>query len=414
MRNVVFITSISIHNSVIIAERPVMSPKKEQILRWLAKELRKKGFDVRRDYIIDIAGVTHVVDLLAVLTPVTDVEVKLAFIVDYKELTPEDIERYYVWKQEGGFDKVVVIATGKVDVEAYELAKRFGVDIVRAGRDMEIKYRELGEYIVAHVHPVIAKEKAVEILKKHEKGFFRRKGELIASLLTYIPLIEFEAEAMVKGATEEESVIKVIVLTFDGIRGTLVVEEGGTVKPLKERGSYAEISDPALDVLKILVRDSYKTISELAMELKLSEGKIQSISNFLLGKDLVDIYSDMVELRKTLYERNFSVSKLLAEKGLRMHDGDPPDDKDTLVIFPRVSMERLISFMEALAHKIKSIMLIYYPFYVGFLQDLNDVSTRWLVTIDGITGNESPEMVWLLSQVQDILEDKALKRVASQ
>ena len=388
------------------------SAEKERILRWLTRELKEKGFEIRRDYIIDISGVTHVIDLLAILTPITDVEIKLGFIVDYRELTPEDVERYYVWKQEGGFDKVVVISTGKVDVEAYELAKKFGVDIVRAGRDVEVKFKELGEYVVAHVHPVIGRKEAIELLKKKEKSFLRKTGELIASLLVYFPFVEFKAEALVKGASEEEPIIKVIMLTFDALRGALVVEEGDTIKPLRERGSYAEISDPALEVLRILVRDGYRTVSELAMGLKLSEGKIQSISNFLLGKDLVDIYSDMVELRKTLFERNFSISRMLSDKGLAMHDGDPPEEEGSLVIFPRVSMDRMIAFMEALAHKVKSITILYYPFYIGFIQDLSDVTRRRLVVVDAITGSEASEMSWLFSYVQDILEDKALKRVA--
>ncbi len=355
---------------------------------------------------------THTVDVLAILSPITGVEIKLAFVVDYKELTPEDVERYYVWKQEGRFDKIVVISAGKVDIEAYELAKRFGVDIVRAGRDVEVKYSELGQYEVVHVHPLISKEVAIAALKKHEKGFLKRKGKLVATALVYVPFFEIETEAIIRGPEEEAGEIKLISLTFDGIKGTLVIEEGGSLKPIRERGSYSELSDASLDVLRVLVKDGYKTISDLVMELKLGEGKVKAVANFLLNKALVDVYSDVIEIRKSLFSNTLSLVKMIKEKGAVMHEGEPPTEKGELVIFPRIEMDRLLAFIETFSRKIKGITLIYYPFYVGFIEESSNGETRRMVVVDGLTCSEAPSMEWLLTYVEDIIEDIAFERVS--
>lgn len=169
-------------------------------MRWLIRELKKQGFMVWPDYLIEVAGITHKVDVLAVLSPVTGVELKIAFIIADTPLRPEDVERFSVWRQEGKFDKVVIIALRDVSVEAYELAKKLGIDIVRVGRDIEVKYKEeLGKYDVLHVHPVVNEGNAVKSLKKYEKGFLKRIGVLKHYFIIYLPFIEFELEAIIRG-----------------------------------------------------------------------------------------------------------------------------------------------------------------------------------------------------------------------
>ena len=380
--------------------------EKRRVMRWLVRELKKQGFMIWPDYLIEVAGITHKIDVLAVLSPITGVELKIAFIIADTPLRPEDVERFSVWRQEGKFDKVVIIALRDVSVEAYELAKKLGIDIVRVGRDIEVKYREeLGKYDVLHVHPIISEESAIKALKKHEKGFLKRIGVLKHHFLIYLPFIEFELETIVRGPEEEGSgEVEELSLTFEGIRGSLVIEEGDTLKPLKDRGGFAELSDAALDMIRILTRDGYKTISELAMELKLGEGKIKSVANFLLNKALVDVYSDVVEIRKTIAENSFSILKSLEARGAHLHEGEPPASDKELVIFPRTSIDGLISFIESFARKISAIHVVYYPFYVGLIECNGEKKVIKYALVDAVTGADARAVSWLLTRVEDVIE----------
>ena len=388
--------------------------EKKRTMRWLVRELKKQGFMIWPDYLIEVAGITHKVDVLAVLSPVTGVELKIAFIIADTPLRPEDVERFSVWRQEGKFDKVVIIALRDVSVEAYELAKKLGIDIVRIGRDIEVKYREeLGKYDVLHVHPIVSEEDAVKALKKHEKGFIKRIGVLKHYFLIYLPFIEFELEAIIREPEEEGSgEVEELSLTFEGIRGSLVIEEGDTPKPLKDRGGFAELSDAALDMIRILTRDGYKTISELAMELKLGEGKIKSVANFLLNKALVDVYSDVVEIRKTIAENSFSILRSLEARGVHLHEGEPPASDRELVIFPRISIDGLISFVESFARKISAIHVVYYPFYIGLIECDGEKKVVKYVLVDAVTGADARAVSWLLTHVEDVIEGFAERHLS--
>jgi hypothetical protein len=389
----------------VTGETTLAEAGKDQLLQWLINKLRKSGFDIRRNFIVEIGGISHTVDVLAVLNPLAGVEVRLAFIVSNSDIGPGDVEKYFTWKYEGGFDKVVIITNGRVSVEAFELAKKFGVDIVRAGRDVEVRYADLvGSYSVLHVHPLIDRNEALSIFERLSRGFLKKKKELISMLLIYFPFIEFDMEVRLFGEEAEE--IRRLKMTFDGVRGAIVTEEGGTPTLKKERGSYAEFSDPALDVLRIIVRDGYKTVNEIAMELKLGEGKIRSIANYLLTKELADVYQDIIELRKSLFDNAFSIVDFLKEKKVEIHENEPESTHEHLVIFPRINMERLIEFLEIFSRSINSLNVVYYPFYIGFMRE--NTGTLKITIIDALNGEENPSLIWALSEVEDIIERKAL------
>ena len=377
---------------------------KGQILRWLLKELRKKGFEIRRDYIVELGGISHNIDVLAVLPPVTGVEVKLAFVVVDKDIEPEDIERYFSWRQEGDFDKLIIVTNGKIAIEAYELAKKFGIDLVRAGRDVAVKYAEsVSEYNIYHIHPSYSDVEALEILKKLSKGFLRKKRELVGMSLVYVPF--FDVDVHIRFYEEEKEVIRRIKLTFDGVRGGLVIEEGGTLRVLSDKGEFTEFSDQSLDALRIIIRDTYKSINDISMELKLSEGKVRSIANYLLHKGLVDIYQDIIEFRKSIFDSSFSIVDLLSEKNVEMHDGEPQDvgAKGRIAIYPRIDVERLFDFLGVIAKRINSMTVVYYPFYVGSIKE-SDGSLR-KVLVDGITGFENSSLLWSLAEVESIIDE---------
>ncbi len=376
----------------------------KRILGWVIKELRNRGFEIRRNFIIEVGGVSHKLDVLAVLSPISGVELKLGVIVINEDIGPEEVEKFFTWKQEGELDKIVAITSGRIAIEAYELAKRFGVDLVRVGKDVEVKLTEFeGGYNIFHVHPVIEPHVAIETLRKLAKGFLKKKKELVGVVLVYVPFLDIHIEARLREEESEE--IREVKLSFEGIRGALVNEEGGTVKVLSDKGSYSEFSDTALDILRILVRDNYKSADEIAMELKLGEGKIRSVANYLLHKGLVDIYQDILEFRKSLLENYFSVAEFLSNRNAKLHDGEPPDvaGKGKIALYPRISVERLLEFIHIFSRKINSLSLIYYPFYIGSIKESSGSIKK--VVIDGVTGAESPSILWALTEVEDIIDE---------
>ncbi len=365
--------------------------------------LRKWGFDVMRDYVIEVGDVTHVVDVVATLIPIPGVEVRLAFIVLEKGLTLSDVERFFTWKHEGGFDKVVVIVGGRVPVEAYELAKRFGVDVVSVSEGRGVSIEELaGTYAVLRVEPALSLSDALTAFERLSKGFLRRRRELVRVVEVYIPYVDVEMEARFRGEESEE--FRDVGVTFDGLRGALVVEEGGIPVINRERAGYDDFSDYALGMLRILVRDKYRTMDEVAAELKLGEGKVRSVANYLLHKELIDVYQDVVELRLSLFEKAVSLIKLLEGRGAKLSEGAPHPTPNRLVAYPRISIDKLMDFLQVFAAKVNSINIIYYPYFVGGLRE-PDGAVK-LVAIDALTGEENPSAIWALSEVEELLENK--------
>ena len=378
--------------------------RNDRILRWVIKELRNHGFEIRRNYFIEVGEVSHRLNVLAILSPITGVELKLGVVVVNKDIGPEEVEKFFTWKQEGELDKIVAITIGKVAIEAYELAKRFGVDLVRVGRDVEVKYADVeGGYNIFHVHPIVQPHVAVETLRKLAKGFLKKRKELVSVVLVYVPFMDLHIEARLHEEETEE--IKEVKLSFEALRGAMVDEEGDTLKVLSDKGSFAEFSDTALDILRILVRDNYKSADEMAMELKLGEGKIRSIANYLLHKGLVDIYQDILEFRKSLLDNYFSVTEFLSSRKAKIHDGEPPDivGKGKVALYPRINIERLLEFIYIFSRRINSLSLIYYPFYIGSIKESSGNLKK--VVLDGVTGVESSSILWALTDAEDVIDE---------
>ena len=74
----------------------------------------------------------------------------------------------------------------------------------------------------------------------------------------------------------------------------MIVGEDNTLRFLKDSGTFADLTERAVEMLHMVSLSGYKTVDEIAAELHLSESRVKAIANFLMNKSLVDIYADIV------------------------------------------------------------------------------------------------------------------------
>ncbi len=347
--------------------------------------------------------VSHKLDLLAVLTPVTGVNVRLGFVVVDDELNIEKVEKFVTWKQEGNLDKLVIVSLKDVHTDAYELAVKFGLGVIIAGRDKVLKLQQRSGYTVVHCHPSINVESALSILENSSRGFlFKKKRNIVGCNLVYLPFIVISGTVHLYNAETETAEADAVKYTFDGIKGFLVVSDNKTVRSLKDIGSFADINEDALKLLKVLAHEGYKTISDLVMELNLSEQKIKAIATSLTNRSLIDVYADVIELRRDILKYTFDLREMLRENSIELHDGEPRSKRNEVIIYPLVPVEKFIDFIEALSGRVSEITLLYYPFYIGVLSE-NEGKTKKFMLIDGISGEVAEGIAELLPYIEDVL-----------
>ena len=371
----------------------------------LAKVLRKYGFNLYKNYVLTMGEVAHTLDLLAVLTPVTGVNVRLGFVVVDDELNIEKVEKFVTWKQEGNLDKLVVVSLKDVHADAYELAVKFGLGVIVAGRDEVLKLPRISGYIVTHCHPNISIDKALSILENSSRGFlFKKKRNIIGCSLVYLPFIVIKGMVHLYNAETETAEANLVKYTFDGIKGFLIVGDNRTVKVLKDIGSFADINEDALRLLRILAHEGYKPLSDLIMELNLSEQKIKAIATSLTNRSLIDVYADVIELRKDVLKYMFDIKEMLRENNVELHDGEPAGGKESAIVYPLVPIEKFIDFIESLLGRVSEITLLYYPFYIGVLSE-NNGKTRKFMLIDGVSGENAEGVAELLPYIEEVLSE---------
>lgn len=381
---------------------------KGKILAWLSSALRRKGYEIMKGYVIEVGDVRHKVDLVAIHAPVNDVRITLGFIVKEDGLSVEDVEKFVTWKRESGFDKLAIVTLGNVDVDAYELALKFGLNIVKIGMDTAIKLDAMfGRYSVIHYEAKVPLSEAIEKIRGSLHSFLlRRRKQLLGSITAFVPLIAIEAELRFYAPEEGSVTSEELVLTFDGIRGFLTVEEAGTIKVLRELGSFCDLSENAIEVLKLISRDGAKLIGEISEVLNISEPKVKSLANMLMARSLVDIYADIIELRKTILGNSFDPRKLVRSYGLEPHEGPPPERPGQIIIYPKVQIERLLDVIEGMSGKPKAVTIIYYPVHVGLVEERESSikKSKKFIVIDAITATESPGLEDLLVDIEEKLE----------
>ena len=381
---------------------------KENVVDGLAKILRKFGFNLYKNYVLTMGEISHTLDLLAVLTPVTGVNVRLGFVVVDDELNIEKVEKFVTWKQEGNLDKLIVVSLKDVHADAYELAVKFGLGVIVAGRDEALKLPRISGYIVTHCHPNISVDNALSILENSSKGFlFKKKRNIVGCSLVYLPFVVIRGTVHLYNAETETAEANLVKYTFDGVKGFLVVSDNKTVRALRDIGSFADINEDALKLLKILAHEGYKTISDLVMELNLSEQKIKAIATSLTNRSLIDVYADVIELRKDVLKYMFDIKEMLRENNVELHDGEPRGEKNGTIVYPLVSTEKFIDFIESLSGRVNEITLLYYPFYIGVLSE-NNGKTKKFMLIDGISGEIAEGVAELLPYIEDVLSDSLI------
>ncbi len=387
---------------------------KEEVVRKLVKELRRRGYVIYPNHLIEVAGVTHKLDILAIANPIPGAEVRIGFIILTRNVNPEDIEKYSTWRDEGGLDKIIVLSTGDVSIEAYEIARRLRVGITKVSEDLGIKpTRTSGKYSILHVHPRISKDEALAIFRKAlGRGLLRKCNAVCKYLMIYIPFIEFEFKALIRNPERDLLEELTSTLTFDAVRGALVTSVNDSFDILCGRGSYAELTPIMIDVIRILARDGYSKLSDISLELGVGMNRLREVLRVLEEKSLVDHYSDVAEFRRTLIENSFSLIKYANRKGAEIHDGEPSvNAEDILEVLPYIDIERLMEFVEAFSAEVSSASLIYYPFYVGLIGRGGSKESGRLEyeVIDALTGREIKSITWLLSYIESILGRSLIK-----
>jgi len=383
----------------------------ERLISWLINKLREKGFVVKRREVIEGERVRHIVDILAEANPLPDVNIKIGILIHSNDVKIENIEKYIAWLNELPLDKLVIVTTGEVDVEAYELAKKFNIDIVKFSSKEFSKFKTKTiekTYEEFYVEPLISMNEAIEILKKEGKSLLARRKKLEACSLTYIPMIMIKGEMAEKHIEEERVTIRNISIVFDGVEGYKVITRGESLALEEDLGSFMDIPEESLIVLRKLSEYGALEISELSGTLDIPKDKLKILINILVAKSLADIYGDLVEVRYTLFAYSLDLEEFVERLNAKIHTSAPKDEENAVVLPIKVNANKLIELIESLNGKVFSLTTIYYPFYVGILVRESGEVEEPLV-IDGLRGSTCPSFSMLLSNIEflDSIRSKA-------
>lgn len=379
----------------------------DSIAAVVARMLERKGYTTHRHYVVEgVGGIKHVVDVFAEKEPLPRTRVRIAIWIHQGRLTKDNVETYIARKALLPVDKVIVVVLKDVEPEAYALAHNFDIDVLSLSEDLKFTPEavERGVFRELHIHPSIDYEHALGILKdKIRPGLFRKricKPEGYARV--YLPLVSISVEIPVRRYGEEELTVEETTLTFDGVEGYAVVPSNGTIGIEESMGSFSEISQDAIEVLRRLSIHNTVSMSELATSIGISEARLKAVLDSLASKSLVDIFGDLAELRYTLLTSFADPLKIARERGADVRLGAPLD-KEGIVVPLRANISRLTELVEALQGRILDTSVIYYPLYVLSCRE-NGHQVK-IIAIDGLSGEESGGLVKLLSmrEVLDII-----------
>jgi len=383
----------------------------ERLISWLINKLREKGFVVKRREVIEGERVKHVVDILAEANPLPDVNIRIGILIHSNDVKIENIEKYIAWLDELPLDKLVIVTTGEVDVEAYELAKKFNIDIVKfSSKELsKLKTKTIEKtYEEFYVEPLISINEAVEILKKEGKSLLARRKKLEACSLTYVPMIMIKGEMAEKHIEEERVTIRNISIVFDGVEGYKVVTRGESLALEEDLGSFMDIPEESLMILRKLSEYGALEISELSGTLDIPKDKLKILINILVAKSLADIYGDLVEVRYTLFAHSLDLKEFVERLNAKIHTSIPKDEERAVVLPIKVNANKLVELIESLNGKVFSLTTLYYPFYIGIMiRESGEVEEP--LVIDGLRGSTCPSFSMLLSNIEflDNIRSKA-------
>ena len=381
----------------------------EYVKTWIISRLKSQGFSIHTNYpILGEGHVSHIFDIVAESTPIPGTLLRVGFILIRNNIDLDAMEKYIAWKSELPLDKIVIVALGGVDSEAFELAKRYGIDVVRPTEDLKIdksiwsKEKFYDEY---HVEPVIGLEQALKIFSKktNKTSILRRsKSRITHYALIFIPLVVLDTRIVEKDIVREEISVVEGKLVFDGLEGYAVVKEGFSIGIDEVLGKFSDFSTEAIAVLKRISEEGTIAITDIEEGLGVSKEKLRTILGRLSNKSLLDIFGDMVEVRYSILNKFIDPLAIAKVKNALIHHGVPTESKGRILLPLRTCITRFVDLVEALNGKVENIYIVYYPFYVAIKSE-NGEKTSKLLILDGITLEEKNSLYKIFSNL-DILE----------
>ncbi len=381
----------------------------EYVKAWIISRLKTRGFNVRVNYpVIGEGHVSHVFDVVAELSPLPNTVFKIGIVLLKDDIIVDIIEKYIAWRSELPLDKIIIVALGNVESEAFELAKRYNIDIVRPVEDLNINGNMLREgrfYEEYHVEPIIGLKEALNIFKTrfNKASILRRnKSKLLYYALVYVPLVVLDIDIAEKNLVKEEVSIVERKLIFDGVEGYAIIGEGSSIGIDEILGKFSDLSTEALMVLKRISEEGTVTITDIEESLGISKEKLHTIFSRLSNKSLLDIFGDMVEIRYSILNKFVDPLSIARSKKAQIHRGIPAESEGKIILPLKVCLTRFIDLVEALNGKTRNIYVVYYPFFVGIRSENGEKSLK-LVILDGITLGEQNSLYKILSNF-DALE----------
>jgi len=286
-----------------------------------------------------------------------------------------------------------VVALGGVDSDARLLAHRYGLDIVSppldAFEEQQLYTSSSTGSNTVFAKPLLSIGKATEIISDEVKPslFKPSKCYLEKLVLVYYPLIEYVAELPRIDTESVEAEIVEARLLFDGLNGYLVKINGGFLKILREYGSFTDLSDEALEVLRILNKERQVELGVLSARTKMDQHMLRSILVELSLHGFIDVYGDLAEL-KSIDTRLFNnIDDYFREYGVETSIYKPVDD--SLVLDINVPMHRIADLINGLGAKLINTRVIYYPLYVALLYESGEnVRKEKIIVVDGVSGEK--------------------------
>ncbi len=381
----------------------------EYVKTWVISKLKSQGFDIHINYpMLGEGRVSHVFDIVAELSPLPNAVFRAGIVLLSNDVVVDVIERYIAWKSEFPLDKIIIIALGNVESEAFDLAKRYNIDIVRPVEDLDINENMLKEwkfYKEYHVEPIIGLKEVEHIFKSKisKTSILRRnKSKILYYALVYVPLIVLDIHVAEKDTVREEVSIIEKKLVFDGLEGYAVVSEGSSIGIDEVLGKFSDLSIEALTVLKRVAEEGTVAISDIEESLSISKEKLRTIFGRLSNKSLLDIFGDIVEIRYSILNKFVDPLSLAKSKKAPVHQGVPAESKGEILLPPKVCITRFIDLVDALNGKTENVYVVYYPFFVGVRSENGEKSLK-LIILDGVALEEQNSFYKIFSSL-DILE----------
>ncbi len=381
----------------------------EYVRTWIISRLKSQGFSIHTNYpVLGEGRVSHIFDIVAEFAPIPGALLRIGFILIRDNINLDTVEKYIAWKSELPLDKIVIVALKEVDSEAFELAKRYGIDIVRPTEDLNIdksiwsKERFYEEY---HIEPVIGPEQALKIFykKTNKSSILRRnKSRITHYTLIFVPLVVLDIHIAEKDIVREEVSVVKGKLVFDGLEGYAVVKEGFSIGLDEVLGKFSDFSTEAITVLKKISEEGTVAITDIEEGLGVSKEKLRTILGRLSNKSLLDIFGDMVEVRYSILSKFVDPLTIAKVKNAPIHRGAPTESKGRILLPLRTCITRFVDLVEALNGKTEKIYIVYYPFYAAIKSE-NGEKTSKLLILDGITLEEKNSFYKIFSNL-DILE----------